>query len=96
MHGATIKINTQLIDKLSHSYSCVPVLSVISFDFAAEVFWRHLFGFTYSFLKQMPAFVFSNCSLVFVYLLEIFACWDSIILIPASFNILYNDQQIHN
>ena len=35
-------------------------------------------------LNQMAAFVFSNISLVFLQLLQIFACWASIILIHVT------------
>ena len=40
-----ISRNAQLFDKLSHSCSGVPILSVTSVAFDAEVFWRQLLGF---------------------------------------------------
>jgi len=88
---APIKKKVQLIDKLSRS-SC----SLCYFRW----FWcwsivASVARFLHILLNQMAAFVFSNFSLVFLSLLQIFDCWASIILtfVPCIFFICIMNQQ---
>ena len=75
-----IHINVFLVYSMSGCcYSGVLAFSVVSLDFDAEVFWRQLFHF-HNIFNRMAALVFSNFILMFLWLLQIFSCWATIIL----------------